>query len=57
VIRVTRGKRETLRERLEHVWSRSRPNKASGNELSAEGETMRTPTRDEFFGNLEKASL
>lgn len=47
----------TLRARLERVWSRSRPNKVSGSELSAEGERMRTLTRDEFFGNLERRRL
>jgi hypothetical protein len=29
---------------------------ATGHERTAEGEDVETPSRDDFFGNLEKAS-
>ena len=49
-------KQESLRQRLERVWTKRRPNPDDQTEFTAEGKKTRTPTQDEFFGNLEKAS-
>lgn len=48
------AKRDKLRDRLERVW-RSGTKTEPGHERTAEGKQVRTPSRDEFFSNLEKA--
>ena len=53
---MTGGTKLTLKERLEYVWKKRRPDPATGTELSADGVEVRTPSRDEFLGNLEKVA-
>ena len=43
-----------LKEQIER--ENEKPALDDGKERSAEGKPMRTPSRDEFFGNLETAS-
>ena len=46
----------TLRERLENVWRKQKPDPETGTELSAGGKEVRTPSEAEFMGNLEKVA-
>lgn len=46
----------TLKERLENVWRKQKPNPETGTELSADGVQVRTPSETEFIGNLEKVA-
>jgi len=46
----------TLRERLEYVWKKRRPDPDKGTEQTADGMETRTPSEGEFFGNLEKVA-
>ena len=46
----------TLRERLEHVWAKRKPDPETGTELSADGKETRTPSEAEFMANLEKVA-
>lgn len=48
-------KQDSLRDRLRRARKRRRLPPKEGHEVSADGKQMRTPTQDEFFGNLEKA--
>jgi len=43
-----------LKEQIER--ENEKPTLDDGKERSAEGKPMRTPSQDEFFGNLEKVS-
>jgi hypothetical protein len=53
---VSDAKQRSLRERLEAVWARRKPDPETGTELTAEGMKTRTPTRGEFLDNLRRAS-
>ena len=46
----------TLRQRLENVWCKRKPDPETGTELSAEGVEVRTPSEAEFMANLEKVT-
>ena len=46
----------TLKERLEYVWRKRKPDPETGTEFSADGKEVRTPSEAEFLGNLEKVS-
>jgi hypothetical protein len=48
--------RRSVRERLEEVWARRKPDPETGTEETAEGMETRTPTRGEFFGNLRRVA-
>ena len=48
------GTKLTLKERLEAVWQKRRPDPETRRELSADGMETRTPSEAEFMGNLEK---
>lgn len=50
------GTKLTLKERLENVWRKQKPDPSTGTELSADGVQVRTPSEAEFLGNLEKAA-
>lgn len=47
-------KQETLQERVERQLRERGEPVPEGYELSPEGKVIRTPSRDEFFGNLER---
>lgn len=53
---VTDEKQESLLDRLRRARRKRRLPVKEGHEVSAEGKEMRTPSRGEFFGNLEKMS-
>ena len=46
----------TLRERLENVWRKQKPDPKTGTELSADGKEVHTPSEAEFMANLEKVA-
>lgn len=46
----------SLRERLEYVWRKHKPDPKTGTEMTADGIEIRTPTRGEFYDNLEKTA-
>lgn len=46
----------TLKERLEYVWRKRKPDPKTGTELSADGVEVRTPSEAEFLGNLGKVA-
>ena len=50
------GTKLTLKERLEYVWRKRRPDPDTGTELTADGVEVRTPSEAEFLGNLEKVA-
>jgi hypothetical protein len=50
------GTKLTLRERLEYVWRKRRPDPDTGTEQSADGQEVRTPTYGEFIANLKKVA-
>ena len=50
------GTKLTLKERLERVWRKQKPNPKTGTELSADGKETRTPSEAEFMANLEKVA-
>jgi hypothetical protein len=53
---MTGGSKLTLKQRLEYAWGKRRPDPEKGTELTADGIEVRTPSRSEFLGNLEKAA-
>ena len=53
---MSERKQLTVRERLEYVWRKRKPDREAGTELTADGMDVRTPTRGEFFENLEKVA-
>jgi hypothetical protein len=48
--------KKSLRERWDEAQAKRKLPPAEGHEFSADGKEMRTPTRGEFFGALEKVS-
>ena len=50
------GTKLTLKERLEYVWRKRKPDPVTGTELSADGTEVRTPSEVEFMRNLEKVA-
>ena len=50
------GTKLTLRERLENVWRKQKPDPKTGTELSADGKEVHTPSEAEFMANLEKVA-
>ena len=50
------GTKLTLKERLENVWLKRRPDRRTGVEQTADGLEVRTPSEAEFMGNLEKVA-
>lgn len=53
---MSERKQLSLIERLEYVWGKRKPDREVGTELTADGMEVRTPTRGEFFKNLEKVA-
>lgn len=53
---MTGERDDSLRERLRRARRKRNLPPREGHEISAAGREMRTPSRDEFFGNLEKAA-
>ena len=49
-------KQETLLDRLRRARRKRKLPLREGHEVSAAGREVRTPGRDEFFGNLEKSA-
>ena len=48
------GKHLSVRERLEYVWRKRKPDPVAGTELTADGMEVPIPSRDEYLANLEK---
>ena len=46
----------TLKERLEYVWRKRKPDPETGTELSADGKEVRTPSEAEFIANLQRVA-
>lgn len=53
---MTGGTKLTLKERLEYVWRKRRPDPEKGTEHTADGMETRTPSEREFMTNLERVA-